>query len=359
MSATGAETDAEDRTQGPSKQRLQNARALGQVAHSPELTAAVGLLAATCLLACFGDDLAAALVGLVREPLLQPPDAGLVGADPAAAVAWLRHLALAVAWPLGAIVVGSATAALAAHQVQVGGLWAPGLLAPDPARLWVLGRGADAGAGLMARGIRGLWGLLKAVLVLSLAVALLRQGTPGRQELGGLEVRSLAAALAGALRHFLLTLAAATLALGLLDVFLQHRRVLARLRMTPEEHREDQRSVEGDPRLRAQRRRIARARRADPSELLAGATLVLTGHAGLTVVVGGGPPPRRASIRWMAQGPEGLRLRQAAGRARIPEVAAEALARRLAGRRAPALPLPPEDLAALAALWPPSRPDAS
>ena len=36
-----AGTEAEDRTQGPSKQRLQQAREHGQVAHSPELTAAV------------------------------------------------------------------------------------------------------------------------------------------------------------------------------------------------------------------------------------------------------------------------------------------------------------------------------
>ena len=49
-----AGTEAEDRTQGPSKQRLQQAREHGQVAHSPELTAAVGLLAATLLLDLVG-----------------------------------------------------------------------------------------------------------------------------------------------------------------------------------------------------------------------------------------------------------------------------------------------------------------
>ena len=68
-----AGTEAEDRTQGPSKQRLQQAREHGQVAHSPELTAAVGLLAATLLLIWWGDDLAAALIGLLREPLTGPP----------------------------------------------------------------------------------------------------------------------------------------------------------------------------------------------------------------------------------------------------------------------------------------------
>ncbi len=138
---------SEDRTQSPSKQRRQQARERGLVAHSPELTGAVGLLAAAALLAVWGDDLAAALLGLVREPLVGVPR---VSAGPAEVVVRLRHLALAVAWPMGMLVVGCVVAALAAHQVQVGGLWVPGLLAPDPSRLWVVGRGS----GLATRAAR-------------------------------------------------------------------------------------------------------------------------------------------------------------------------------------------------------------
>src|SRR5436305_1121656 len=134
-----SDVEAEDRTQGPTKQRLQQARERGQVAHSPEMTAAVGLLAATVL---------------------------------------------------------------------------PGV------------RGAD-----------------------------------------------LAAASGASLRRFTLSLAAATLALGLLDVLLQHRRFSAMLRMTPDEQREDQRAMEGDPALRARRRRVARTLRTDPGEVLIGASL--------------------------------------------------------------------------------------
>src|SRR4051812_12579128 len=150
-----ADVEAEDRTENASKPRLQRAREQGQVAHSPELTAAVGLLAATVLLGFWGDDLAAVLIALLREQLSGPP---ILAADPAEVVGRLRHLAGAVALPLAAIVVGAAAAALAAHQVQVKGLWAPGLLAPDPARLWAFGRGP----GLAARGRRGAWSLIKA-----------------------------------------------------------------------------------------------------------------------------------------------------------------------------------------------------
>jgi len=345
-----AGTEAEDRTQGPSKQRLQQAREHGQVAHSPELTAAVGLLAATLLLIWWGDDLAAALIRLLREPLIGPPR---LSADPAAVVAQLRHLAFAVAWPLAIIVAGAATAAVAAHQVQVGGLWVPSLLAPDPTRLWTFGRGP----GLAGRGTRGAWGLVKAVLVVAVAVLSLSTSAPGRQRLGGLEPHALAAASAAALRQFTLTLAAATLTLGLLDFLLQHRRFMLLLRMTPEEHREDLRSIEGDPALRAQRRRIARTWRTGPQEALGGAAFVLTGAAGLTLVIAGGPPPRRLSIRSIVQGAAGLRLRHLASRSQLPEVAAPALARRLAGRRAPALPLAAEDVAALGAVWPAPMPE--
>jgi flagellar biosynthetic protein FlhB len=337
--------EAEDRTQDPTKQRLQQARERGQVAHSPEMTAAVGLLAATVLLGVWGDDLASALIALLREPLSRAPG---LSVDPAAVVARLRHVAFAVALPLGAIVVGAAAAALAAHQVQVGGLWVPGLVAPDPARLWAFG----GGPGMAARGMRGAWGLVKASVVVAVAVALIRDEAPRRQRLGRLEPRALAAASGASLRRFTLSLAAATLALGLLDVLLQHRRFSAMLRMTPDEQREDQRAMEGDPALRAQRRRVARTLRTDPGEVLIGASLVLTGTAGLTLIVVGGPPPRRVSIRSIAQGARGLRLRHAAGRARIPEVAAPALALHLAGRPAPTLPLQPEEASALAGLWP-------
>lgn len=340
-----SEAEAEDRTQGASKARLQQARDRGQVAHSPELTAAAALLAATVLLAAWGDDLTAALIAILRDPLTRPPS---LTADPAEVVARLRHQAFAVAMPLGAIVLGAAFAALAAHQVQVGGLWAPPLIAPDLARLWSFGRGP----GLAAKAMRGVWGLAKAALVVAVAIVSIRDDEPRRQRLGGLEARALAAALAGSLQRFTLTLATATLALGGLDFFLQHRRYAAMLRMTPEEHLEELRSMEGDPRLRAQRRRIARALRADSPEVLAGASLMLTGAAGLTLIVGGGPPPRRVSIRAIARGAAGMRLRQSAARARLPDVDAPALALRLAGRRAPALPLPPGDVAALAALWP-------
>jgi flagellar biosynthetic protein FlhB len=336
---------SEDRTQAPSKRRLQQARERGQVAHSPELTGAVGLLAAAAALSFWGHRLARALLVLVREPL---GEATPISADVAEIVARLRHQVLGVAWPLGLIVGAFALGALAAHQAQVQGLWAPGLLAPDPSRLWRPGQGP----GLAARGTRGLWALLKTVVIAAVAAWVIRRGWGSFQQLGGLDPPNLALALGLTLRHLALTLATAIFGLGLVDYGLQRVRFEAMLRLTPEEQREDFRSTEGDPVFRAQRRRLARTWRGDAPEILAGASLVLTGPAGLTVVLAGGPPPRRVSVRSIVDGPAGDRLRRAAEKVNLSQVAAPDLARRLAQRRPASMPPTPELIAELAAVWP-------
>jgi flagellar biosynthetic protein FlhB len=339
---------SEDRTQSPTKLRRRKARERGLVAHSPALTGAAALLAAAVLLGVWGDGLAAALLAFVRAPLSGP---AVVSADAAEVVARVRNLALGVAWPLGVVLAGAAAAAVAAHQAQVGGLWAPGLLAPDASRLWAAGRGP----GLAVRGSRGGWNLVKALVVVVVAAWAVRSGWPDFRRLAGAEPQALARASGRALRQTALALAAATLALGLVDFALQRRRLEAMLRTTPEEHREDQRSMEGDPALRARRRRLAQAWRGSSTELLAGASLVLTGPAGLTLVLSGGPPPRRVSVRSVARGLSGDRLRRAA--ASLPQVEAPALALRLARRRAPALPLDAAEIRELSALWPPASPE--
>ena len=341
---------SEDRTQEPSKMRRIQARERGQVARSPELTGAVGLLAASALVGIWGDDLALALIGLIRAPWLGDLGVG-IGADEV--VGRIRQAAWGVAGPLLGIVGGAAAATVAAHQAQVGGLFVPGLLAPDPARLWSLRLdegGSAAGNGPAARAARGAWSVLKAVVVVAVAGGSIRSGLGDFYRLGRLDPPGLARGAASILGGTALALALATLALGLVDFALQYRRFEAMLRTTDQENREDQKAAEGDPALRSRRRRQARALRGDAPELLAGATLVVVGAAGLVVVLAGGPPPRRVSIRSTANGPTGRSLLQAARSARLAIVEAPGLALDLARSGSP-LP-PPESAAGLAAIWP-------
>ena len=90
----------------------------------------------------------------------------------------------------------------------------------------------------------------------------------------------------------------------------------------------------------------------DSPELLTGASLILSGTAGLTLVLGGGPPPRRVTVRTAVKGHAGMRLRRSAEASKIPQVDAPDLARRLARRPSSRSPLAAELIAELAAIWP-------
>jgi flagellar biosynthesis protein FlhB len=340
---------SEDRTQPASKRRLQIAREQGQVAHSPELTAAGGWLVAVLLLGFWGEELAGGLIGLTQRSV---GGVSVRWVDGPAFVSHIRQAVMAVAVPLGVILTGFAAGAFATHQLQVRGLWAVGLIAPDPTRLWILGRG-----GGMAAGIEKIaWSVIKAVVLVGVAFVAIRSQWGDIQRLCDHEFPALAVAASSALIQPARALALAMLVLGVADFGLRHIRYEAILRTTQQEQREDVRVMEGDVSLRAKRRRLARAWQSDATELLAGASLVLKGDDGLTLVLGGGPPPRRITVCNVAQGTTGKGLRRSALASRLPQVDTPDLARRLArhaatGARLPAA-LTVELMREVAAVWP-------
>src|SRR5262249_52292480 len=153
------------------KRRRQQAREQGQAAHSPELTAVAGWLAAVLALGCCGGGLAATLVGLMRGALSHGDPAKMPG-DVAGLSAQVRGVALALAWPLGAILAAFALGAMAAHQLQVQWLWSSRLIMPDPGRLWSPGRGP----GLSARAGRAGWAAVKAAMFVGALIWVIQAG---------------------------------------------------------------------------------------------------------------------------------------------------------------------------------------
>ncbi len=338
---------SDERTQPPSKRRRQVARQQGQAAHSPELTAAAGWLATVMLLSILGDNLTLGLGKLVRTSLIHP---AVPSADPAAVVAHVRSQALVLGWPLGAILAGFAGGALIAHQLQVRGLWAPRLVAPDVSRLWAL----SSAPSLAGRASRSGWSAVKAIVLVVAAAWTIHAGRSDLLRLSGLEGPNLARATGQIVLHLGWVLAAVLLVLGLLDYALRYRRFEAMLRTTPEQQREDRRVMEGDPAARAQRQSVARAWRGDAPELLAGASLILTGPGGLTLVLAGGPPPRRVTVRAAVKGNAGLKLRRSAEASQVTQIDAPDVARRLARRPASGSTIASELIAELASIWPPA-----
>ena len=336
--------EAEDRTQAPSKQRRLLAREQGQVAQSKELTAAFGLLGASLVLWFRGQDLCLALLTAVRAPFVE---SRIEIADPSEVVSRLRHLGLDLARPCLMVLMGYVVAAFVAHQAQVRGLWATDLIAPDPSRLWRAGQGP----GLVANASKGAWGILKTILIASLAAGAIRSEWTTLLGLSEMETATLAKASGQALVRLLVVLSLALFLLGLLDYALAHSRFEASLRTTPDQHRQETRSMDGDPSLRARRKQLAKAWRLDSGDVLRGASLMVEGASGLTIVLDGGPPPKPVRVRAIVVGSSADQLGAAAERDAFPTAKAPELARLIASRRPPNLPLPPELLAELAAIW--------
>lgn len=342
---------SDERTLAPGRRRRRQAREAGRVAHSPELTAAAGLLATSALFGLWGDDLLIGLIDLVRAPLLAEPGLGLTTPSAGAVAAAVRASAGRVILPLLGLVVGSAALMAGVHLLQVGFLVAPSRLAPDPARL--IGGLASPSDPTAAVG-RATWSVAKAAVLVVAAGWTLGADLSAFARLAALGPNALASACGSIAGDLLRTLGVALAALGVADYLLRRRRLEASLRLTPEEGRQEQRELEGDPALRNRRRTLARSWRRDPGDLPAGASLLLTGPPGLAVLLGGGPPPDRPiSVRRVARGRDAFALRRAAEGAGIAVAEVPELAAFLARGPSSAGSLPPALAAALAARWPP------
>lgn len=335
---------SEDRTASPSRRRRQLARERGIVARSPDLTRAASLLAGVLMLGAWGDDLGTGLLDAFRGTW-SVEAASII--DPLAVASLVREAAWGVVAPLAFTMGAMVMASWLAHQAQVGGLFLPAMLAPDPSRLARVHSEID----LEVQSMRGAWSLAKSAAVVVVLIVLLRSRWGELARLGELEPTDLAVSVVGQVRSLMLAMALVMVALGAADFGFQYHRIEMMLRSTPEEHREDEKAVEGDPALRARRRKLAQARRFDPSEAVIGASVLLVGDAGLTMVLGGGPPGKRPIlVRATARGGDAARLRQAAEKAGLSRLDSPLLARHLS--RGVAAPIPPDLADELAGIWP-------
>jgi flagellar biosynthetic protein FlhB len=313
------------------------------------------MLALALLLGMMGDGLFGSLAALVRESTTAVvSERGELLLGDAGPLARAAGNASAVGARLGLIGLGALASALATHLIQTGGLWAPARLAPDVSRLWagMLSLVDEERAGGWAgRAGRGVWSGVRTVsLLVAGGIFLVWQG-PAAGRLGTLDGTALARGAGSLMQQLGVALALVWVVLGLIDYAMQVRRFEARLRMTPEEQREENRAIDGDPAIRSRRLQLARSWLRDPGELLAGASVVLAGKGGLAVLLAGGPPPGRIIVRTIARGVSASTLRHGAERAGVPVVRAAELAAWFArggGRRTL-----PEDIALrLGAVWP-------
>ncbi len=315
-----AEQGGDDRTLPPTEARLRRAREDGQVPLSQELVTAMGLGGLTVVMALVVPGTTAGLRNRLT-PMLSNLDQPLAVAMAGSA----RALLVAIAVPLLLIAaVGAGTVLL---QTQF--LLSTRGITPDIGRLDPK-RGLSRIFGLdgLAETIKS---LVKATVLLWAvwhAVAGLVPVLPGS---AGWPVPALAVRAGEELVHLLLTLSLAQGVIALFDLLWVRWRFHDRLRMSPQEIKDEYKEAEGDPKLKARVRQIrtARARRRMMAAV-AKATVVITNptHYAIALQYDRGTS---GAPRVVAKGMDDVaaRIRQVASQNRVAVVPNPPLARAL------------------------------
>jgi flagellar biosynthetic protein FlhB len=242
-----------ERTQDATPHRRQKAREEGNVARSQDLASAVLLIAAVVALMALGGSLAEFVARFTQRQL---GGAAWLSADQGfVASMWnslMAELARYVVPILGVLVL----AGIAVNLGQSGFLFLPEKLGMDLTRLDPL-KGFQRLFSL-TNVVRLGFGLFKIGIIAAVAYFCVRKEAPALLGLTGQAVPQIAAYLTQLLLWTTLKIGIALLVLAILDYGYQWWRHEQDLKMSPQEVREEMRSLEGDPQVAARRRQVQR-----------------------------------------------------------------------------------------------------
>lgn len=270
---------AGEKSHAPTPRRRQRARQQGQGWFSPDFQAAFGLLVAFLGLRWYLPWAGRHLAEYSAAVWSTPPGGGFALGLTAVSVLSLKTLAI-VLWPF-ALPLGAL--GMLVGMGQTGGRFALSRLAPDFRRL----NPVTGLARMFSR--EGLWLLVKGLLKL-LVIGM----AAGSVVAGQIRVYpQLVAMSLGSALHEGVTLltavlwraAAAFFLIGVVDLGYQVARYQRSLKMTTDELRDEQKEMEGDPRMRARRREQARRLARTGLKEIKNAQVVITNPTHLAVAL--------------------------------------------------------------------------
>lgn len=318
--------DQDQRTEKPSKRKLQKSRREGQFPASRELLAGVQFLTFVILLASGGGMFFERLREMVRYLLAAAFHVSLTPRSVLRIYGALLGLVFRPLLWMGAML----TAAVLAVQLGSTRLGlAPGNLAPDPKRLNPLEKLRNVPRQNAAM-------LLEALVFLPLlALAVYKIAAANLAAYAGLVHQGVEPGLLvifGSLRSFLWKAALLFSAIGLLDFVRVYRRHYKSLRMTKLEVRDELKETEGNPQIKQRVRRIQRdlARRNMLKEI-PNATAVIVNPTHFAVAIRYDMQETSSAPRVLAKGKNylALRIRQIARDHQVPIVENQPLAQAL------------------------------
>lgn len=315
-----------ERTERATPHKRQEARKKGQVAHSQDLTGAVGFLVVILGMRLFGGQVAGALLGLMSTAF---SEGALLAAGGHMDWNGFGGAVTALMFALGPVLLAGMAFAVLVAYFQVGPMFNVSALLPDFGRLNPI-----AGVGRMFSP-RSFAELLKStvkMIVLGVSVYMALRGITG--QLGALmatDVSVVFASLAGGASSILMDAGVAFLALSIGDYMFQRFEMERNLRMSKEDVKEETKSNEGSPqmkrRVRERGRAIAR-RRMLRKVLQADVVVVNPTHVAVALAYDGA---RMHAPQVLAKGVDefALRLRREAEAHRVPIVENPPVARAL------------------------------
>jgi flagellar biosynthesis protein FlhB len=245
--------DHGDKSLEPTPHRRQQARREGQVAKSQDLGSAVMLLSGVVILMTLGGGLVGFFVNYCRAQLGGQPwlaaDSDFVTAQWNATLWTLGRCLLPI---LGLLCL----AGVAVNLLQTGFLFLPQKVSFDLGRISPI-RGWQR-IFSSARMVHLAFGLLKLTIVFATAGVVLYNQREALFGLVALPPPALAAEMTQILLWTALKIGVALLVLAILDYAYQRWRHEQDLKMTPQELREELKNLEGDPQLKARRKRLQR-----------------------------------------------------------------------------------------------------
>lgn len=233
--------------------RREQAREKGQVPYSQDLGSALLLLVAAGLMWMFGRSLADVLHRVAQRLLTETTD---LVADPASMSTMLLSLAAEVAMALAPVMGLLLISAIMVSVGQVGILFVPSRLAPDPSRISPL-KGFGRLFSSQSAAKLG-FGLFKVAVVAVSSVSVLMSRSTAIVEAARLGTLQLAALLVDTAFAAVFAAAFALLVLALADLAFQRWKHDQDLKMTAQEMKEEMKNLQGDPEVAARRRQVQR-----------------------------------------------------------------------------------------------------
>ena len=245
--------DTGDKTEAPTPRRRQEAREQGNIARSPDLTAAVILIGMLMMMKNFGPGLVDALRAFILEMLsdvsLQDLSTATIGTQ------LLRGLATA-GRALAPMFIGLVVIAIVINLLQVGLFFNTKRLQPNLRALNPL-KGLSKLFGKSQTLVQLGMNLLKLTLVTCVAYSAVHGRLEQIISVQGLNFSQIFALGAELIYAIGIRIGVLLLILAIADYAYQRFRIERELKMTKQEVKEEMRRMEGDPKIKGRRRQIA------------------------------------------------------------------------------------------------------